>query len=55
MKDDYLIVLGEWNDGLHCQTRARDPGGVSLGLASLERDFSISVLTYTYIFSFHSF
>ena len=28
MKDDYLIVSGEWNDGLHCPTRVREPGGV---------------------------
>ena len=28
MKDDYLIVSGEWNDGLHCLTRAGEPGGV---------------------------
>ena len=40
MKDDYLIVSGEWTDGLHCPTRARDPGGVPLGLASLEMDLS---------------
>ena len=29
MKDDYLIVFGEWNDGLHCPTRVGEPGGVS--------------------------
>ena len=28
MKDDYVIVFGEWNDGLHCPTWAGDPGGV---------------------------
>ena len=22
MKDDYLIVFGEWNDNLHCPTQA---------------------------------
>ena len=37
MKDDYLIALGEWIDGLHCPTRAGDPDGVPLGLVSLER------------------
>ena len=26
MKDDYLIVSGEWNDGFHCPTQAGDPG-----------------------------
>ena len=40
MKDDYLIVSGEWTDGLHCPTQAGDPGGVPLGLASLERDLT---------------
>ena len=29
MRDDYLIVFGEWNDGLHCPTRVGEPGGVS--------------------------
>ena len=24
MKDDYLIVSGEWHDNLHCPTWARD-------------------------------
>ena len=28
MKDDFLIVSGGWSDGLHCPTRAGDPGGV---------------------------
>ena len=28
MKDYYLIVSGEWHDGLHCPTQAGDPGGV---------------------------
>ena len=28
MKDDYLIVSGEWHDDLHCPTRAGDPSGV---------------------------
>ena len=29
MKDDFLIVSGEWSDGLHCPTRVGDPGGVT--------------------------
>ena len=29
MKDDYLIVLGAWHDGLHCPTQEREPGRVS--------------------------
>ena len=40
MKDDYLIALGEWTDGLHCPTRAGDPGGVPLGVVSSERDLA---------------
>ena len=28
MKDDLLIVSGEWSDNLHCPTRAGDPGRV---------------------------
>ena len=28
MKDDYLIISGKWNDGLHCPTQAGDPGEV---------------------------
>ena len=40
MKDDYLIASGEWTDGLHCLTRAGDPGGVPLGLVSSERDLA---------------
>ena len=40
MKDDYLIASGEWSDDFHCPTQARDPGGVPLGLVSLERDLA---------------
>ena len=28
MKDEYLIVSGEWYDGLHCPTREGEPGRV---------------------------
>ena len=28
MKDDFLIVLGEWHDGLHCLIQKGAPGGV---------------------------
>ena len=28
MKNDYLIVSREWNDGFHCLTRAGESGGV---------------------------
>ena len=40
MKDDYLIVSGEWTNGLHCPNRAGDLGGVPLGLVSAERDLA---------------
>ena len=40
MKDDYLIASGEWSDGLHCPTRAGDPGVVPLGLVPLEGDLT---------------
>ena len=40
MKDDYLIVSREWNDGLHCLTRAREPGGVPLGSVPLAGDLA---------------
>ena len=28
MKDDYLIVFGEWHDGFHCPTWEEELGGV---------------------------
>ena len=28
LKDDYLVVSGEWHDGLHCPVRAGKPSGV---------------------------
>ena len=28
MKDDYVIVFGEWNNGLHCSTWAEETDGV---------------------------
>ena len=28
MKDDYLIALRAWHDGLHCLTQEREPGGI---------------------------
>ena len=40
MKDDYLIIFGEWNDDFHCPTRVGEPGGVPLGSVPLARDFS---------------
>ena len=46
MKDDYLIVSGEWNDGLHCPTWVGDPGGVPLGSVSLEGDLALLALFF---------
>ena len=46
MKDDYLIVSGEWSDGLHCLTRARDPGVVPLESVPLERDLAFLALFF---------
>ena len=34
LKNDFLIVSGEWHDGLPCPTRERQPGG-ALGLGRL--------------------
>ena len=28
LKDDYLVVSGEWHDGLHCPIMAGTPGGI---------------------------
>ena len=28
MKDDFLIISGEWHDGLHCTTQEGAPSGV---------------------------
>ena len=53
MKDDYLIVLREWSDGLHCPTRAGDPRGVPLEPVPLERD--LVFLALFFFFSFHLF
>ena len=41
MKNDYLIVSGEWSDGLHCPTRAGDPSAVPLGSILWERDLTL--------------
>ena len=29
MKDDFLIILGPWSDGLPCPTKLGEPGGVT--------------------------
>ena len=52
MKDDYLIVSGEWNDGFHCPTRAGELGGVLLELVPLAGDFStLNFLAKFFFFS----
>ena len=28
LKQEFLIILGEWHDGLHCPTKEGTPGGV---------------------------
>ena len=28
MEEDWLIISGEWHDGLHCPTQDREPSGV---------------------------
>ena len=28
LKDDYMVVFGEWHDGFHCPVRVGTPGGV---------------------------
>ena len=47
MKDDYLIVLGEWNDDLHYPTRVGDPGVVPLGSVPLEGDLAFLALLFS--------
>ena len=49
MKDDYLIVSGEWNDDIHCPTWTRDLGGVPLGSVPLEGDLAFLAL---FLFTF---
>ena len=55
MKDDYLIVSGEWNDDLHCPTQARELGGVPLGSVPLAGDFSSLNLFFLAKFFFFFF
>ena len=40
VKDDYLIVSGEWNNGLHCPTQVGDLGVVPLGSVPSEGDLA---------------
>ena len=53
MKDDYLIVLGEWSDDLHCPTRAGDLGGVLLGPVPLEGNLAFLAFIYLFFFIFY--
>ena len=52
MKDDYLIVLGEWSDSLHCLTQAGDPGGVPLGSVPLDGDLAFLAYSF-FLLSFY--
>ena len=52
MKDDYLIVLGEWSDSLHCLTQAGDPSGVPLGSVPLEGDLAFLAYSF-FLLSFY--
>ena len=52
MKDDYLIVSGEWSDGLHCPTWVGNPSGVPLGSVPLEGDLAFLAL-FLFLLSFH--
>ena len=52
MKDDYLIVSGEWSDSLHCLTRAGDLGGIPLRSVPLEGNLAFLALFF-FLLSFH--
>ena len=52
MKDDYLIVSGEWSDSLHCPTWVGNPSGVPLGSVPLEGDLAFLAL-FLFLLSFH--
>ena len=52
MKDDYLIISGEWSDGFHCPTQAGDSGWVPLGPIPLERDLVFLALLFFVLSSF---
>ena len=50
MKNHYLIVSGEWRDGLHCLTRTGDPGGVPLGSIPSEGDLTFLASFFFFFF-----
>ena len=52
IKNDYLIVSGEWSSGLHYPTRAGDPGRVPLRSVPLERDLAFLALFFI-LLTFH--
>ena len=45
MNKDFLIILGEWHDGLPCPTREGRPGG-ALGLDLFLQSYHIFTLTH---------
>ena len=46
---DFLIISGEWHDGLHCPTRDRKPGGV-LRFRLIALTLSLFSLTVSLLF-----
>lgn len=52
MKDNYLIISGEWNNVLHCPIWAGDPSGVSLGSIPLEGNLAFLALFF-FLLTFH--
>lgn len=53
LDQDFLIVSGEWHDGLHCPTRDGQLGGVFIGLS--EPSFPIDSEVLFLIYSFYFF
>ena len=49
MNDDYLIVFGEWHDGLYYPTQKGELGGGTLGLGPLVGDLTLlALLPFTF-------
>ena len=46
VKNDFLIASGEWFDGIHCPTRAGNPGAAFLGSVLFGEGFSIEGLFF---------
>ena len=52
MDKDFLIVSGEWHDGLHCPTRDLTPGGVRRFRLT---DLTLPFFTYSFFFLYFFF